>query len=148
MHTSRAEPPPRSLDIRILAGLARGRSYARIALDLELPHDVVLAHVPQLCRRMGARSTAHAIALAYGHGWMKGLRREPRRGVVLSAQQLTVLACVAQGLTPEQIARRLGIHLSAVTDCMERTCARLRAHDRHHAIALAIQHGHVTAPQS
>ncbi|MFC8553236.1 response regulator transcription factor [Streptomyces sp. NPDC057273] len=79
---------------------------------------------------------------------MKGLRREPRQGVVLSARQLTVLACVAKGLTPEQIAQRLGIQLSAVTDCMERTCARLRANDRPHAIALAIQHGHVTAPRS
>ncbi|MGW3690935.1 helix-turn-helix transcriptional regulator [Streptomyces sp. NPDC005125] len=144
MHSSVAEMELRSNDIPILAGLARGRTYAQIGSDLSLPRETVRARIHQLCRRIGACSSAHAVALAYEEGWMGGLRREPRPGVVLAERQRLVLSCVAQGMTNPQIARRLGLHLTTITQCLSSVYTRLNARDRSHAVALAIQHGHIT----
>ncbi|MFE5302352.1 LuxR C-terminal-related transcriptional regulator [Streptomyces sp. NPDC056632] len=145
MYSPEAGTDPRANDIAILAGLARGRTYAQIGNDLGLPRETVRARIHSLCRRIGACSSAHAVAIAYEEGWMGGLRREPRPDVVLSERQRLILRCVAQGMTNSQIALRVGLHLTTITQCLSSVYTRLNARHRAHAVALAIQHRHITA---
>lgn len=59
----------RRLDV--LALVARGFTYAQVAVELRLSSDTVKRHVGSLLREMSARSQAEAVALAYDHGVLR-----------------------------------------------------------------------------
>ncbi|MFC8276277.1 LuxR C-terminal-related transcriptional regulator [Streptomyces sp. NPDC057271] len=96
-------------DLPILAGLARGRSLGEIATDTLTPYATVKNRVEALKTRIGARSAAHAVAVAYRAGWMASLPPEPRTTVRLSPRQHAILTLLADGLSDQQIASQLGI---------------------------------------
>jgi DNA-binding CsgD family transcriptional regulator len=136
----------RPYDRPILAGLARGKRIAQIATDLGVPEETVRSRLFRLRRRMGARCSAHAVALAYRYGWLDGLRPEPRPVVRLADRQRECLALAARGLTNAEIAIRLGLNINTVNVHMRRAYRRLEALDRPHAVALAVQHRHIQLP--
>lgn len=129
-------------DMPILAGLARGHSAAQIAAAVGNPIGTVRNRQLHLRRRIGARCSAHAVALAYQHGWMARLQHEAiGREATLSPRQLEVLRLVADGLTIPQIARTLGLSYHSVQTHLSRTYAALGVVCAPHAVAIAYQHG-------
>lgn len=68
-HATEAPSVPRGglsyRQLQILAGLARGQSNDEIARSLWVSEHTVKTHVAGVLRKLGARSRAHAVALAY-----------------------------------------------------------------------------------
>jgi DNA-binding CsgD family transcriptional regulator len=52
----------------VLAELARGNSTEEIGLVLCVSPHTVRTHVKNLMRKLGARTRAHAVAIAYSNG--------------------------------------------------------------------------------
>ncbi len=52
----------------VLALVAAGHSAPEIAAQLHIAHHTVGHHVARLRRKLGARNSAHVVALAYQHG--------------------------------------------------------------------------------
>lgn len=61
----------------------------------------------------------------------------PRRGEPLTRRELQVVEAVADGLSNEQIARRLGLGVNTVKAHLVRASAKLGATGRTHLVALA-----------
>jgi len=71
--TTRRRPvTPRELEILTL--IARGHSNAEVARDLWITEATVKTHVRHLLHRLGARTRAHAVALAFCHGLLVARR--------------------------------------------------------------------------
>ncbi|MEV0963291.1 helix-turn-helix transcriptional regulator [Streptomyces sp. NPDC049910] len=140
-------PPPvlRKYDLALLAGLARGYRTHEIAAQTGVPVKTIRNRIFRLRRRMGAHSSAHAVAMAYERGWMARLRPEERPRIHLPKRQIQVLGGAAAGLTNEQIGKILGISPETVARYLARAFTRLDARDRAHAVALAWQQGHLPA---
>ncbi|MFC9429297.1 LuxR C-terminal-related transcriptional regulator [Streptomyces sp. NPDC056987] len=146
----------RDYDLVLLSGLARGQSIPQIAAASGLAPGTLRNRIRALRQRMGALSCAHAVALAYQHGWLNGLRPEPLPPVRLTRQQRHVLQLLAAGLTNEQIARHLHISTNTTVTHARRLYAvmgtartgRSNAAARAHTVALAYQHGHLTTRSS
>ncbi|MEV7867443.1 LuxR C-terminal-related transcriptional regulator [Streptomyces sp. NPDC088124] len=142
----------RDYDLVILSGLARGQSVPEIAAAAGVSAGTLRNRVLVLRQRMGALSCAHAVALAYEHGWLNGLTREPAEPVRLSGHQRRVLRMVAAGLTNQQISRRLGVSTGMAVMQVRRIyrvmgtarTGRSAGATRAHTVALAYQHGHLT----
>jgi DNA-binding NarL/FixJ family response regulator len=64
-----------------------------------------------------------------------------RVGSELTRREADVLALLAEGLTYEEIGRRLGIGPETVRTHLQKACARLSASTRTHAVATAIRLG-------
>ncbi|MFE2297953.1 helix-turn-helix transcriptional regulator [Streptomyces sp. NPDC059445] len=62
----------------------------------------------------------------------------------LTLRQRQVLNLVAAGHTSTQIGRQLGIGATTVQRHLHNIYDELGAHDRAHAVALAIHYGHIT----
>jgi DNA-binding CsgD family transcriptional regulator len=62
----------------------------------------------------------------------------------LTLRQRQVLNLVAAGYTSAQIGRQLGIGATTAQRHLHEIYRQLDAHDRAHAVALAIHHGHIT----
>jgi DNA-binding CsgD family transcriptional regulator len=62
----------------------------------------------------------------------------------LTVRQRQVLNLVAAGHTSAQIGRQFGIAGPSVQRHLHEIYQQLGAHDRAHAVALAIHHGHIT----
>lgn len=62
----------------------------------------------------------------------------------LTLRQRQVLNLVAAGHTSAQIGRQFGIAGPSVQRHLHEIYRQLGAHDRAHAVALAIHHGHIT----
>lgn len=138
--------PLRPYDPVILAGLARGETAARIGSSTQVPTKTIKTRTMRLRRRIGARSCAHAVALAYQHGWLASLTPEPRPGgTELIGRQAQVLRAAADGMTNPQIAKALGVSVTSVGIYLHRAYRQLGATNRPHAVALAYQHGHLDA---
>ncbi|MGW6739699.1 response regulator transcription factor [Streptomyces sp. NPDC055025] len=146
----------RQYDLVTLAGLARGHTVADIAAATGTPYGTVRNRVRRIRQRIAAVSCAHAVAIAYQHGWLTGLTAEPRPPVRLTARQRQVLVLMADGLTNSQIASVTGTTPNTVATHIRRLYATLGASSpgttsspafaaRCHTIALAYQHGHLLA---
>jgi DNA-binding NarL/FixJ family response regulator len=59
----------------------------------------------------------------------------------LTPRELDVLRLMRQGQTNQQIAQNLSISVSTVKNHVHHIISKLRASDRVHAVALAIEHG-------
>ncbi|MER5884213.1 hypothetical protein ABT160_10320 [Streptomyces sp. NPDC001941] len=134
------------LDITILAGLARGHPHQRIGCDLHLTEQEFGRRIRLLFVRLGARSGAHAVALAYRSGWMGGLRREARPAVVLSDRQRALLGCLAEGRAVAASASVVGLAPKSLGPLLYELRTRLGARTDAHAVALAVQHGYLGGP--
>jgi DNA-binding CsgD family transcriptional regulator len=62
------------------------------------------------------------------------------RGLLLTARQAEIIALAAEGLTNDQIARRLQISAHTVSTHMERLFLRNRLHSRAEAVARWSRH--------
>ena len=60
------------LELQVLAGIARGRTYAQIGFDLGLSAVGVRAHARRLMAKLGARDRAHAVGIGYQAGLLGG----------------------------------------------------------------------------
>jgi len=59
----------------VLTGLARGRSNRQLARDYGVREATVKSHVSRLLGKLGVRSRAEAIALAYQNGVIRAQRQ-------------------------------------------------------------------------
>jgi DNA-binding NarL/FixJ family response regulator len=71
-------------------------------------------------------------------------RRSTERQPALSAREREVLALLAQGLTGEAVAERLVLSSETVKTHVRNAMAKLEAHTRVHAIAIALREGHIS----
>ena len=55
----------------MLDELARGSHTEEMAQALHLSPHTIRSHVKALPRKLGARTRAHAVAIAYGHGGLE-----------------------------------------------------------------------------
>ena len=55
-------------ELLVIAELARGRSTDEIGMALGVSPHTVRTHVKNLMRKLGARTRAHAVAIALGDG--------------------------------------------------------------------------------
>ncbi|MFF2774833.1 LuxR C-terminal-related transcriptional regulator [Streptomyces sp. NPDC058052] len=138
----------------ILAGLARGYTFAEIGQEIGVPAATVRHRADRFRARFGAINSAHGVALAYQRGWLAGLTPEPRAPIHLSRRQQQALTLMADGSTNDAIGRRLGLSHNSVTTYIRRLYRALDASrpgligpsTRPHAIALAYQHGLLPLP--
>ncbi|MGW9397295.1 LuxR C-terminal-related transcriptional regulator [Streptomyces sp. NPDC055642] len=65
----------------------------------------------------------------------------------LTRRQKEVLRMVAAGCTSGQAGHRLGVSRGTIDRHLTTIYRQLGAHDRAHAVALAIYHGHITLPE-
>jgi len=65
---SRAELRMTARELEVLALVAKGCSTPEIARLLWITEDTVQTHVKRTLRRLGARTRAHAVAIAYSEG--------------------------------------------------------------------------------
>lgn len=76
MRATRQGLPLVDREIQVLALVARGNSYAEIASTLHLAHASVRNYGSSAIKKLGARSQAHAVHLA----WEAGILRRERHG--------------------------------------------------------------------
>ncbi|MFC8290054.1 LuxR C-terminal-related transcriptional regulator [Streptomyces sp. NPDC057242] len=153
-HPRRISPTLWDYDPALLAGLARGYSTNEISTSTGVPLHTVRRRMERLRTRLDARSASHAVAIAYRAGWMRSLAPEPRGYIRLSARQHQVLELIADGLTNDQIATRLGCSRNSVITHVHRLYRALDAlrpgathtSTRPRAVALAYQHGLLPLP--
>ena len=69
---SRAERRITARELEVLALVAKGCSTPEIARLLWITEDTVQTHVKRTFRRLGARTRAHAVAIAYTEGLWRG----------------------------------------------------------------------------
>jgi DNA-binding CsgD family transcriptional regulator len=55
-------------ELEVLEGLTRGERTEEMALSLHLSTHTVRSHVKSALRKLGARTRAHAVAIAYREG--------------------------------------------------------------------------------
>lgn len=132
-------------EIRVLAGIARGRTDRQIAADLTITENTVGTLILRISSRLGTTTRGAAVAAGYQHGYLTALPAEPRPPVNLTPQQIDLLTDLAAGLTNEAVARRLWIQADTAKRRIGQVLAALAAVNRAHAVALAYQHGHLAA---
>ena len=68
----------------------------------------------------------------------------PRDEALLSARELDVLELVASGFSDKEIALRIGLSPATVNTHLRHVYAKLQAHNRAHAVAIAVRRGILT----
>lgn len=76
MRAARQGLPLVEREIQVLWLIAQGDSYAEIAVELHLAHASVKNYAASAIKKLGARSQAHAVHLAY----QAGIFRRQRHG--------------------------------------------------------------------
>jgi len=138
----------------VLEGITEGKTLS------ELEHEGV-SYDPrqqmQLVRaRLGAVTTAHAVALAVGHGLVEvpeprfppGRKFELTRPMKnymkdISSARKHVLRLVCNGFTNEEIGNQLGVSLETIKSQVVDLRRYYGARSRTHLAAIAIRMGHV-----
>lgn len=108
------------LDLKIIAGLARGHRTARIAHDLHLPGvRTVHHHIGAACTRVGLERQSQRLLVdyAYRHGYMDGLTPETiqRTGRLTARRHETLIALARGDNVPHRRRDQLCQHLGAKT---------------------------------
>jgi DNA-binding CsgD family transcriptional regulator len=74
---SRAERRITAREHDVLELVATGQSTAEIARELWITEDTVRTHIKRMMVRLGARTRAHAVAIAFREGlWVESPRGE------------------------------------------------------------------------
>lgn len=60
------------LQLEILRCMARGMEQKEIAEELEYAVGTIHSYRSRLLKQLHARNSAHAVAIAYERGWLKG----------------------------------------------------------------------------
>ncbi|MFD5697489.1 helix-turn-helix transcriptional regulator [Streptomyces lasiicapitis] len=138
-------PTPLSREqIQVIAGLARGRTGADIAHDLNLTPETVRSQVRRTSALLGLNARyCRPMLVDYGYrsGLLTHLRPEPRQAPCLTPRMTEVLDRVRRGLPNADIAAELGLSYDTVRTHMKRLLAKLGAESRAHAVALGWQAG-------
>lgn len=128
----------------VLAGIARGHSNAQIAADLHLSINTVKHHIKRAAARLGCPSNrVQVVAAGYRTGILANLTAEPCHHRPLCETDLAVLARIADGHSDAEIGQELFPSESAAKAHIRRLFRQMRATGRPHAVALAVQHGHL-----
>lgn len=62
--------PPTRRQLQILRRVAKGDTLRQIALDLGISHGTVKNQMVNIRRRIGAKSSENAVAIALRRGWI------------------------------------------------------------------------------
>jgi DNA-binding NarL/FixJ family response regulator len=143
--------PPTERQIKIIAGVARGDGYQEIAERLNIHIETVRRDISKTPAAMGLdncpRTMPAIVDAAYKAGLLTHLPHETRRYEPLKSPRHRVLQLIAEGLTNQQIGTRL--HVAEATAKNYVTHLQdLGARNRHHAVALGHQLGHLTTPET
>jgi DNA-binding NarL/FixJ family response regulator len=111
------------------------------------PHPVARVAVPAVVVR-GSGHRRHHLQPVRLVGGDDQERRRLRDRRALSARELEVLRLASRGLTGAQIAEQLCLSESTIETHVRRAVQALGAHNRVHAVALAIGQGLIDAPSS
>jgi DNA-binding NarL/FixJ family response regulator len=65
----------------------------------------------------------------------------------LTARELEVLTLIAEGLSSELVAQRLGLSVATIKTHLRNVSAKLRAHSRLEAVAIALRRGLIAPPE-
>lgn len=74
-------------------------------------------------------------------GWRRGLVTERRPAEAISPEDVQLLALVAQGLSTDAVARRLGVNERTVRRRLNRICDRLGVASPMQAVVWAVRAG-------
>lgn len=138
---------------RVVERVARGHTIARTARALDLQPGSVKSNLKRAASRLGVPSTrgvpnqAAVIHAAYRTGNLTNLPPEPRQPVTLTPELRQVLRALAAGSTTANIARDVGLSPKKVETHLAVLHLLLEADSRAHLVALAHQHGHLTATE-
>ena len=62
---------PTKRQLQILRRVAEGDTFRKIAFDLDICHGTVKNQMLNIRRRIGAKSSENAVAIAFRKGWIK-----------------------------------------------------------------------------
>ena len=62
--------PLSARELEVLRGLAEGKVYKQIALELDLSASTVRSHLHNVYGKLGALDRAQAVLMATEHGWL------------------------------------------------------------------------------
>ena len=119
---------------RLLALLAEGSRLAEAAASLELSQRTAERRLAAARSRLGARTTAQAVALVSGA--RRAGRERPSKE--LSVRERQVLEGVASGLTSREIAERLATPASTIDALVRSAISKFAARTRIQAAALSV----------
>lgn len=128
-----------SSHLQVIALAAQGVPNREIAERTGLTFATVGDRLAAACRASGAASRSQLVAMACAWGQLQDLPVQNPGPVVLPGKLVAVLQGAAQGLSNQQIARRLGVSGHVVKGRTSALFRLLGARDRAHAVLIAWQ---------
>lgn len=125
-------------EIQVLTLVAAGGTRDVISDQLGLAPGTVASHMVRIYRALGARTAAHAVALAHGTGVIAARPLPPAPFV--SRRERQVLAGLAHGLTSAQVAMHLSLSGDTVKTHLRRVYRKLGVSCGANAVDSAIGH--------
>lgn len=133
--------PVSPIEVRVLAGCARGRSMQEIAADNGIAYATARTHLRRMSFRIGVTGgSAPMVDHAYRTGLFAGLQPEPRSIASLPERQRQALIGMSRGQTNADIGRELFLSEDTVKSHVVRLFGSIDAVTRAHAVALGHQH--------
>lgn len=137
-------PLPRR-ELQVLACAAAGYGTATTAARLHVNARTVQSYQIRAYRRLGARCSGHALALAYLTGQMTPTA-PTTPAPELDEFDVRILNLAANGYKSDEIRARLGLSPWDVKVAMRRIFRKTGTHNRAHAVAVAFGHGILRVP--
>lgn len=116
---------------QVLAGITVGYNNVCIARELHISEDTVKTHVRRMFRKLGVSDRSHAVTVGFELNivpfqmWENCALDIRLRVASLSARELQVLRCIAQGKSNRQIAAELKLSHLTIKSHLARMARRL-----------------------
>lgn len=131
----------RDSEIAALSAVAQSSDVPEAARRLSLEPSTVKSYLRRSRRRLDARTTPQAIAIAIRRGEIQCPKHRQSSARLLDNRERRVMALIASGLTSGEIAARLYIGVRTVDRIISDVCGKLRAKSRSHAVYLLFAQG-------
>lgn len=118
-----ASCPLSPYEIRILALCGQGLTAVAVGGRVGRSEFALKADLAKVRRRLGARNTAHAVAIAHQRGLLERDRVPTGKPLVLDRRLSEAFVGIACGLQGREIANRLRLSLDAVKSRIKRLLA-------------------------
>jgi DNA-binding NarL/FixJ family response regulator len=133
--------PLEPVQIRIAAGLARGRMNHELCKDLDMPLGTLKTHLRRMMAALGCGSRYAVVDHAYRDGYLRGLTPETWRLRPLTQKQEDVMPYLPADLTVDEIGQKMGLSPWTVKSRMGLIYRKYRVNERCHAVAIGWQQG-------